>query len=138
MAANVTAIYPITPIIVVGQTIQTANTAKDGTGTVVTVYTAGSNGSSPTAILFRATGTNTATVARIFINNGSTNATAGNNTLIGEITLAATTLSETSALADYRWTFPDGFKLPSGYKVNITIGTTVAATYAITCYGGDY
>lgn len=138
MPANTTPIYPVTPNITVGKTIQTANTAKDGTGTVVLVHTAGANGSSPTAIVFRATGTNTATVARIFVNNGADPTVATNNSLIGEVTLAATTLSEVAALADYRWSFPDGFKMPAGYKINITIGTTVAATYAITCYGGDY
>ena len=138
MPANTIPIYPIAPNISVGNTIQTANTAKDGTGTVVTVFTAGANGASPTAMAFRATGTNTATVARIFLNNGSTNATASNNSLIGEVTLAATTLSEVAALADYRWSFPDGFKMPAGYRIHITIGTTVAATYAVTCYGGDY
>lgn len=138
MAANISPIYPITPIIVVGKTIQTANTAKDGTGTVVLVYTAGTNGSSPTAIIFRATGTNTASVARIFLNNGSDPTVATNNSLIGELTLPATTLSEVGSLADYRWPFPENFKMPAGYKINITIGTTIAALYAITCYGGDY
>lgn len=137
MAANTRPLYALTPVVSWG-TIATANTAKDGTGTVVTVYTAGSNGSAPIGLVFRAAGSNVATVARIFINNGSSNATPANNTLLAEITLSATTLSETSALADYRWYFPDNFRLPSGYKVNITIGTTVAAGYAVTCFGGDY
>lgn len=138
MAANKDPIYVLTPNYTVGQTIQTANTAKDGTGTVVTVYTAGANGDAPVGIIFRATGTNTATVARIFVNNGSTNTTATNNTLIGEITLAGTTLSEVGALAAYYWPFPDGFRLVASHKINITIGTTVAATYQILCHGGSF
>lgn len=138
MAANTTPIYTLTPNITVGQTIATANTAKDGTGTVVTVFTAGTNGAKPEGVIFRGIGTNVATVARIFINNGSTNATATNNTLFAEITLAATTLSEVGALADYRYQFPDNLRLPNGYKILITIGTTVAAGYAVTGYGGDY
>lgn len=117
--------------------IATANTAKDGTGTVLTAFTAdATNGGFVQKIRFRAAGTNIATVARIFINNGSTNGTAGNNILFDEITLAATTLSETSALALYE--LPLNIALPPGYKLNITIGTTVAAGYYISCIGGKY
>lgn len=138
MVANTSPIFTLTPNITVGQTVQTANTAKDGTGTVVTVFTAGANGSLLKGVVFRATGTNTASVGRIFVNNGSTNATAGNNTLIGEITLTGTTLSEVAALASYEWVPPPNFCLPNGYKINVTIGTTVAATWAVTGYGGDF
>jgi hypothetical protein len=138
MTANFQPIYTLTPDIVVGQTILTANTAVDGTGTVVTCFTAGANGSLLKGIVFRALGTNVATVARIFINNGSTNTTASNNILFGEITLSATTLSQTAALATYEWVPPPNFTLPAGYKANITIGTTVAAGYAVSGYGGDY
>lgn len=128
-------------------TITTANTAKDGTGTVVTIFTAdATNGGRVEKVRFRSLGTNIATVARIFINNGSTNATAGNNTLWAEVTLAATTLSEVAALAlaeiPNALTVPDatGFPLvlPPGYKLNVTIGTTVAAGYAVTAQGGKY
>lgn len=138
MPANTTPIYPLTPNVTVGQVIITANTAKDGTGTVVTAYTAGANGGKPEAITFRATGTNVATVCRIFINNGSTNATIGNNALFSEITLPATTLSEVAALADMRYQFPDNFRMPAGYKVLLTIGTTTATNIACTCYAADY
>jgi len=137
MPANTSPIYPLTPFNTWGL-ITTANTAKDGTGTVVTVYTATTNGAKPEAIHFRASGTNVATVCRIFINNGSTNATAGNNSLFAEITLPATTLSEVSALADMRYQFPDNFRLPNGYKINLTIGTTTATNIHCTCYGADY
>lgn len=117
--------------------ITTANTAKDGTGTVVTVFTAdATDGSFVSRIIFRAAGTNVATVARIFINNGSTNATAANNILVGEVTLPATTLSETSALNPVEYLC--NFALNAGYKINITIGTTVSAGYYVSTVGGDY
>lgn len=142
MAANNVPIFTITPSVNSGGSFQTvvtaANTAKDGTGTVYTLYTAGSNGGMPIGIIFRAAGTNVATVARIFLNNGSTNSTAANNALIGEITLAATTLSEVAALADYRYLFPDGFRIPSGYKINVAFGTATSAGYVPTCYAADY
>lgn len=118
-------------------TVATANTAKDGTGTVLTVFTAdATNGGYVQRIRFRAAGTNVATVARVFINNGSTNATAANNILWDEITLTATTLSETSALATYE--LPLNYALPPTYKLNVTIGTTVAAGYYVTVIGGAY
>jgi hypothetical protein len=124
-------------------TILTANTAKDGTGTVVTIFIAdATNGGRVEKIRFRALGTNVATVARIFINNGSTNATAANNTLFAEITLAATTLSEVASQpnVDLSPQSDAGLPLilPPGYKLNVTIGTTVAAGYAVTAVAGKY
>lgn len=117
--------------------LKTANTAKDGTGTVLTVFTAdATNGGYVQRIRFTAAGTNIATVARIFINNGSTNATIANNTYWDSITLTATTNSETSALQTFE--LPLGFALPLGYKLNIALGTTVSAGYVITVIGGKY
>ena len=138
MAANTSPIYTRTPDVQWGTTaITTANTAKDGTGTVLTVFTAdATEGGFVQKIRFRAAGTNVATVARIFINNGSTNATAANNILYDEITLAATTLSEVAALALYE--IPLMIPLPAGYKINVTIGTTVSAGYYVSAIGGKY
>jgi len=138
MAANTAPIFSLLGDIQWGTTpITTLNTAKDETGTVLTCFTAdATNGGFVQRIRFRAAGTNIATVARVFINNGSTNATAANNILFDEITLAATTLSETAALAVYE--LPLNFALPPGYKLNVTIGTTVAAGYYVTVIGGKY
>lgn|SRR5574343_407370 len=138
MAANKQPIFTNVPSIEWGTSaLTTANTAKDGTGTVLTVFTAeATNGSFVQKIRFRAAGTNVATVARIFINNGSTNTTASNNILYDEMTLSATTLSETSSLALYE--LPLNIGLPPGYKINVTIGTTVSAGYYVSVVGGDY
>ena len=144
MPANTTPIFPLTPKVSWGA-LSAANTAKDGTGTVVTVFTAGANGSRIDQIKVRALGTNVATVLRFFINNGSTNATAANNSLVHEITAAATTLSEVAALADNDVLIQKGDQyvcpipyLPAGYKINVTVGTTIAAGLQVTVYGGDY
>lgn len=135
MAANTSPIYSIAANVAWG-TVATANTAKDGTGTVVTVFTAGAEGSRIERIRVRAAGTNVATVLRVFINNGSTNATPGNNSLLTESTIAATTLSEVAALAETDILM--NLSVPAGYKINITIGTTVAAGLAVTAVGGNY
>ena len=137
MAANTAPIFTLTPETTWGATtIATANTAKDGTGTVLNVFTAGINGSYVQRIRFRPSGTAVQTVARVFINNGSTNATAANNILFDEITIAATTVSETTAQSSFE--IPLNFALPAGYKLNITIGTTIAAGLYVSVIGGDY
>lgn len=122
--------------------ITTANTSTDlTTGTSYLAFTAdATNGGYVQKVRFRAvTGTgnnNVATVARVWINNGSTTGTATNNILFDEISLAATTGSATSALAVYE--LPLNIALPAGYKIYITIGTTVAAGYYATVVGGKY
>jgi hypothetical protein len=50
--------------------------------------------------------------------------------------LSATTLSETSALTLYE--LPLRFALDPGFKINCTVGTTVAAGYFISVVGGKY
>ena len=132
---NFKPIFPITPNVSWGK-LTTANTAKDGTGTVVTVFTAGANGARLDYLKVRALGTNVATVLRVFVNNGSTNATDTNNALVLEQTIAATTLSETAQLVDNIVQLD--LSLPAGYKANVTIGTTVAAGLQVTACGGDY
>lgn len=135
MPANTSPIFPVVPNVGWGKLL-TANTAKDGTGTVVTVFTAGANGARVDEIRVRALGTNVATALRVFQNNGSTNATATNNTLIAGSTIAAATISE---VAEFGETIIQINKsIPAGHVINTTIGTTVAAGLQVTCYGGDY
>lgn len=212
--------------------IKTANTAKDGTGVVTTIFTAdATNGGRVERVRARACGTNTASVLRVFINNGTSmvavtgvsvasganplftattggvttngvyghglvvgsvitvsgmsgagstvaNATwtvtavpsvttfqvgtglttsgagsgatatptSANNTLWAEATLPATTLSEVAALANVEIpntaTVPDATGFPlvlaPGNKLNVTLGTTVAAGYFVSAVGGAY
>ena len=137
MAANTAPIFTLIPETQWGATaITTANTAKDGTGTVLNVFTAGPDGSYIQRVRFRPSGTSVQTVARLFINNGLTNATAANNILFDEITLAGITLSETAAQPPFD--IPLNFAIPAGYKLNITIGTSVAAGWYVSVVGGDY
>ena len=117
--------------------ITAANTAKDGTGTVDTVFTAdATNGSYLQKLGVRPKGTNVASVLRVFLNNGATNATAGNNVLIAELSLPATTLSEVAALSGNELSL--NIPVPPGYRVQVTLGTAVAGGYAVVGFGGDY
>ena len=108
----------------------------DGTGYVTTVFTAGANGSYVSQLIVRPVGTNAQTVLRVFINNGSTNATQANNCLFTEITLPPNTASANSGLQGT--SIPLNFALPAGYKVNVTLGTAVSAGYRVMAQGGDY
>lgn len=137
MAQNINPIFPLVPKISWAASGTSANTAKDGTGTVATVITAdATNGTRVEFLRVRALGTNVATVLRVFINNGSTNGTAANNALFTEATIAATTLSEVAALVET--TIPLDIALPPGYKINITIGTAIAAGLMVAAVAGDY
>ena len=139
MALNTDPIYSGKPDIQWNTTnITTANTTTDGTsGTTYDIFTANAtNGGSVEVAVIIAKGTNTATVMRFWVNNGSSSGTAANNTLIGEITCPATILTQVAALSPV--IFPIKRKLKPGYKIFVTIGTTVAAGFSVTIDGGDY
>lgn len=121
-------------------TLTAANTALDGTGATgrSLVFTAEStNGSVLPYLKFKALGTNVATVARIFRNNGSDPETASNNALISEVTLAATTASATAALAEYISVL--NLVLGPSERIYVTLGTAVSAGWKVTpMNGGDF
>jgi hypothetical protein len=140
----------ITPIFSSGGSINftslmiSANTGHVSGSTSYLVFTAGGNGSFVQKIRFRhfslnalANNTN-ATVARVWINNGSDVTVATNSTLFDEITIATMTYSAVAALANYE--LPLNFVLPASYRLYVTLGTAPAANTAIqaTVIGGNY
>lgn len=68
MAANLQPLFLGTPFLSQAS-LTTANTARDGTGTIVSVFTAGANGSRPGAVKACGIGANTAGLVSFFINN---------------------------------------------------------------------
>lgn len=116
--------------------ITSANTAKDGTGTVTAVFTAGVDGGRVEKLVFQPLGTNVATVARIFVNNGQSNATPANNAYFKDVTLPASTLSENASMPAVE--VPLNLALPSGYRLLVTLGTAIAAGVMVTVVGGKY
>ena len=137
MAVNLTPIFSKKGDIQwVPTVVLAANTAKDGTGIVGLAFTAGADGAFVQRLVARSIGTNVATVLRLFINNGLTNATAANNSLVAELTLPATVLSETAAQLPFE--LPLNFAMPAGYRLYVTLGTAVAAGYEVTVFGGSY
>jgi hypothetical protein len=115
------------------------NAANDYTGIdadVTLVHTAGASGSFVQRLRFKAGGTNTASVARIYINNGSTPGTATNNSFYGEVSLPATTAIATAATIDVD--YPMDFALLPSFRIYFGLGTAVAAGWACTAIAGQY
>ena len=145
MTANTTPIFPLTPKVSWG-TVQTADATAsknhDGTAAgAVLLFTAGVNGSRIDEIKALPLGTNVASVLRIFINNGSSNTIAANNTLYSDVSLAAITISEIAGQSEVIIRQPNDNRplvLPPGYKLYATIGTTVASGWEVTAQGGDF
>jgi hypothetical protein len=120
-------------------TLTAANTALDGTGATgrALVFTAGSLGSLLPSVRFMHKGTNVATVMRVFRNNGSDPETAGNNTLISEVSMAANTLSQTGDSIPGEAFL--NILLASGERIYVTMGTAVAAgIHCAPINGGDF
>lgn len=136
MPANTSPIFPEIPVSS-WCTLTAANTAMDGTGTVGLAFVAGADGARVDEIVCKALGSNVATVARVYVNNGTTNTVAANNSLIAEIALPATTAAS-DAKVSAEHVLPINRSLPAGYKINIVIGTAVAAGWQFTTAGGDY
>ncbi len=138
--------YPTTGLSAWNATaITAANTAMDGTGTVVTLSRDGSTTPTVAAnasvyldfITVLARGSNVATTMRVFLNNGSTNATAANNTLIADMTCPATTASNAAQLAPVYIPIKRLVTAgANGININITIGTAVSAGFSVTLSGG--
>lgn len=138
MPANTTPIFPLTPNtpIQTAGAITAANTNQDGTGTLVTVFTAGANGSRIDRLRCKATGTNVASLLNVFINNGSANS-AATTSKIGSLALPATTTANASDYQpdlDYIMDLP----LPASYRIMVCIATAVAGGWIILGIGGDY
>lgn len=102
----------------------------------VLLHTAGSNGSFVRGIRCTAEGTNTASVLRVYLNNGSTNGTATNNALIGQQSLPATTATNTAATVEIY--YPLNLPIGAGFRIYAGVGTTVAAGWMCVVDAGQY
>jgi len=132
MAANTTPIYP--GLINKGKgKLTAANAARDGSGTVVTVFTAGANGSRVEIIRVKAIVTTTAGAWRFWAYDG-TNAYAIGEIIVPAITVGAAVQSA-EGLLDF--TSPGNvLLLPSGWTIRAATNNAEAAD--VTVVGGDY
>lgn len=126
--------YVGTPKVGVGQ-VSTANTNRDGTGTIATIFTAGSSGSRIDAINLKAVGTTTAGMIRLFIHDGT------NTRLLTEVPVTALTPSATvpaweAQLNTNTMTQVLPIILPTGYSLRAS--TNNAETFNVIAAGGDF
>lgn len=121
--------YASTPRSALAQ-VTVANTNRDGTGTLATVFTAGASGSRIDDICIQSTGTVTAGVVRLFIHDGT------NARLWQEILVAATTPSTTVQAWGYTL-INQALVLPTGYSLRAS--TNNAETFnLIVLRAGDF
>ena len=137
MAANTQPIFTGTPQSWIQQTLATQNTTTDLTaGTIYLLATAGANGSRFDRLYLQPLGTNIATVARFWINNGATTGTATNNSWFLDVTLPSATNSIVASIPAI--IIELNLIVQATYRLYATIGTTVAAGYDALVAGGNY
>lgn len=124
--------FAATPRCAVGQ-VATANTNRDGTGTVATIFTAGASGSRIERVRIVAAVATTAGVVRLFIHDGT------NFRLFDEVLVSAITPSTSVAVfeADVDFSSASGvLLLPTGYSIRAS--THNAETFNVFVIGGDF
>lgn len=137
MPANTEPIYSRSPAISFSTAMTAASTLYTGLHAAdALIFTAdATNGSYVQKIRFKALGTCVATVARIYVNTGST-ASSTNYALHGELSLAAMTTSATNAMPDYD--YPMNLPMPASYRIYCGLGTAVSAGWIATTVAGSY
>ena len=101
--------YASTPRAAFGQ-VTTANTNRDGTGTIATVFTAGASGSRIDDVVIQATGTTTAGMVRLFLHDG-TNARLWAEVPVSAVTPSGTVPAFVSSLLNQSLVLPNGWSL---------------------------
>lgn len=139
MAANTAPIFTLTPNAATS-TIAAANTARDGSGSLVTAFTAGANGSRVDFIVFTSSqpvvGANSARVQRVFL----TDTSGLNPRLISEVALNTVTSSNTAVGATATITFTNGLVIKSGQLIKVSQSVYASTTDGtdVLVRGGDY
>lgn len=140
MAKNIAPIFESTPVIGV-QNLAAANAARDGSGTVATLVTGGTDGTRVDAITFTSAqataAANSAMVGRVFISidSGST------WNLFDEIAIAAVTASNSAVGARNRISYPNGIILKDATHligVTISVYAGVQDRHTVIAQGGNF
>lgn len=139
MAANKAPIFTLTPNCPV-VAVAAANTARDGSGTLVTLFTAGADGSRIESITFTSAqataAASSAMVGRVFLTDNA----GANPRLINEVVIATATPSDTVVGATSTITYTDGLIIPTGciVKVAQSIYAGVQDQMHVIAKGGNY
>lgn len=127
MPANTSAIFGLTPISA-GVAIATANANLDGTGTIGTVFSAGSNGSWINGVHIKATVSTTNGMVRLYIYTGAT------YYLIHEEPIPGITKS--ASVPAFQTYVPLNKAIPTGYSLRAS--TENAENFNVVSDASDY
>jgi len=109
-------------------------TEATGSGKKELIFSAGANGARVDKVIVTVggvsgaapSGTSSATVLRLFVNNNSSDTTAANNQLLKEITVPATAISAVAATTAYE--IPLGIVLDPSFRLYAGLATAVGGT----------
>jgi hypothetical protein len=139
MPANFSPIFTLTPKAATAR-IAAANTARDGSGTLVTLFTSGAFGSRVDFITFTSSqataAASAARVQRVFLSDES----GLNPRLISEVALSAVTPSATAIGATTTITFTNGLIINAGQIISVSqsvYGSAADATDVV-LRGGNF
>ena len=118
-------------------TINTANTNRDGTGTIATVFTASTasttspgGGSRIDKVVVKALQTTTAGMVRLYTHDGTSAA------LLTEIPVAPVTVGANVAAFETVVDFLGGLPIPANWSLRAS--TQNAESFVVTAFGGDF
>ena len=132
MAPNTKPLFTGTPNVGVAQ-LAAANPARDGTGAIVDLFTAGANGSRADKIVVRALATTTAGMVRIFYKPAGVGAVWSP---LDEVEVTAVVTSPAKSAFGAVIDLIGGLVLPAGAKLGAS--THNAEAFAVTAFGGDF
>lgn len=119
--------FTASPVLAVAS-VSTANTNRDGTGTIVSLLTGATNGTRVDEVWSKATGSTTGGMLRFFLSpDGST------WTLFVERQVSAITPSGTQGAWEDRFTLAN-LNLPSGWQLGVA--TNNAESFRVYAFGG--
>jgi hypothetical protein len=139
MPANTDPVFTLTPRIT-GVHVAAANTASDGSGSLVTAFTAGTFGSRLDEITVTnaqaSAAASSAMVIRVFI----TDTSGANPRLLREQAMPTATRSTTAVGAQILFSFAGGLTLASGQLIQVcqSVYAGVQDQNSVVCRGGDY
>jgi len=144
MAANTSPIFIRTPNIQwtkldYAPPSGSSHIASGSLGTEVkVVYSSSLNGSRIDEVRIISVGTNDATVVRLFINNGQDNNVITNNSLIEEVLIAGSTMTEFAALPLEQILYTNGLNLAPSHRLLAVTSVSQSDGLHISALGGDY
>jgi len=113
--------------------VSTANTNRDGTGTIATIVTAGASGSKVEEVIIKADGDPADGIVVIYLHDGST------YFVYDEYDMGNPAAGSATVVAYRENRYYSDLVLPSGWTLRASItAAPTAGTVKVICHGGDF